>query len=322
MIFFQSAVWTANTDSIYPRPGRGGGPVRTYTAPVEALKLLARRGRYDVVLTMGARCSLAYGLLCALLGVVSRQVMCEVFIDRARPRNFLWRLKVFLYRVAARRSLGILANSSAEVKPLARRFGVEEERVLYVPMHTNIHEPHYEKSDGDFIFSAGRTWRDYGTLLRAAPMIRGRVVIICGKDDLADMRVPESVRVLREARRELYLDHLRRCALVVLPLLPVERATGQVVLLEAMALGKAVVASDVGGVRDHLRDGVNGLLVAPGDAAGLARAVNRLLEDRAEAERLGRQALKDVLDEYTIERHAERKLAAIGRLYERFARGA
>ncbi len=46
--------------------------------------------------------------------------------------------------------------------------------------------------------------------------------------------------------------------------------------LEAMACGAAVVVTDSGGVREYARDGDNCLLVAPGDAAGIARAIERL----------------------------------------------
>ncbi|MGK5448192.1 glycosyltransferase family 4 protein [Streptomyces radiopugnans] len=62
------------------------------------------------------------------------------------------------------------------------------------------------------------------------------------------------------------------------------------VLVEAMAAGLPVVASRVGGIPDLVRDGHNGLLVPPGDAAAFARAVGRLLGDPATAARLGREA--------------------------------
>lgn len=63
-----------------------------------------------------------------------------------------------------------------------------------------------------------------------------------------------------------------------------------VALLEAMSAGCAIVASAVPGIVDVIEDGVNGLLVAPGDADALASAVDRLLADPELAERLGRAA--------------------------------
>jgi glycosyltransferase involved in cell wall biosynthesis len=59
------------------------------------------------------------------------------------------------------------------------------------------------------------------------------------------------------------------------------------VVLEAMASGLPVIAAPVGGVADHLRDGVNGLAYPPGDAEAMAAALVRLVLDRALARALG-----------------------------------
>lgn len=60
-----------------------------------------------------------------------------------------------------------------------------------------------------------------------------------------------------------------------------------IVLVEAMAAGKPIVATRVGGIPDIVQDGANGLLVEPGDARAAASAINRILADRALAKRLG-----------------------------------
>ena len=60
-----------------------------------------------------------------------------------------------------------------------------------------------------------------------------------------------------------------------------------VVAMEAMALGKPVVATAVGGVPEVVADGQTGILVQPGDPAGLAAAVVELLSDPARAEEMG-----------------------------------
>jgi glycosyltransferase involved in cell wall biosynthesis len=62
------------------------------------------------------------------------------------------------------------------------------------------------------------------------------------------------------------------------------------VALEAAARGRAVVGGNRAGIPDVVRDGDNGLLVDPDDADELARALVRVLSDRAEAERLGAAA--------------------------------
>jgi glycosyltransferase involved in cell wall biosynthesis len=63
------------------------------------------------------------------------------------------------------------------------------------------------------------------------------------------------------------------------------------VLLEALALGRPVVATRVGGIPEVIRDDVEGALVEPGDALALAHAIAALAEDPARRARLGRAAL-------------------------------
>jgi glycosyltransferase involved in cell wall biosynthesis len=62
------------------------------------------------------------------------------------------------------------------------------------------------------------------------------------------------------------------------------------VVVEGFCRGRGVIGARVGGITDLVEDGVNGLLVEPGDTDGLAEALVRVLSDRALAERLGRGA--------------------------------
>jgi glycogen(starch) synthase len=79
--------------------------------------------------------------------------------------------------------------------------------------------------------------------------------------------------------------------------------------LEALASGRAVVASAVGGLPDLVRDGETGLLVVPGDSIVLAAAVNRLAADEQLRRRLGR-AGRALAAEYTMDRHVHAVLTA------------
>jgi glycosyltransferase involved in cell wall biosynthesis len=313
MTFWQSRIWAENTQSIYPMAGRTSDP--SFSSPwMEACRLFARRSSHNVVVTMGARSSLFYGLMCLLTFQESKQIMTEVFLDDARSRSLLWRLKVGLYHAIARRALGILTNSSAEIGTIARRFHISESRVRYVPMHSNIHKPAFSETNDGFVLSAGRTRRDYATLLQAAPQIGIPILIIAGSVDSFPASLPKNVSILRDVSRSVYLDYLRRCSLV-LPLLPTERSTGQVVLLEAMAFGKPVVASSAPGTTDLVRPGENGILVEPGNAEKLAEETRRLIDHPDLARQLGMNALNDVTNAYTFDIHAEAKLKAIRELW-------
>jgi glycosyltransferase involved in cell wall biosynthesis len=98
---------------------------------------------------------------------------------------------------------------------------------------------------------------------------------------------------------------LAHADLLVLPSLYEELGT---VLLEAMQAGLPIVASKTGGIPDVIEDGVNGMLVPPGEPELLARAIDRLLADRGLAYRLGEGAQERGKD-YDWEVLAERVLA-------------
>lgn len=72
-------------------------------------------------------------------------------------------------------------------------------------------------------------------------------------------------------------------------------------VLEAMAAGLPVVASDVGGVPELVIDGETGLLIPPGDVPALTRALAWLLEDRARRQRLGDAARARVVRDFSLE---------------------
>jgi glycosyltransferase involved in cell wall biosynthesis len=74
------------------------------------------------------------------------------------------------------------------------------------------------------------------------------------------------------------------------------------VVLESMAAGAPTVATRVGGTPEAMEDGVNGLLVPPGDHEALASGIGRLLADSSLAARLGAAARQSVSERFSMER--------------------
>ncbi len=71
------------------------------------------------------------------------------------------------------------------------------------------------------------------------------------------------------------------------------------VLLEGMAMEKPLVASNVGGIPDLVKDGINGILIAPGEVDELSDALLKLLKDQGLANKMGKEGRKMVSDRFS-----------------------
>jgi glycogen(starch) synthase len=128
--------------------------------------------------------------------------------------------------------------------------------------------------------------------------------------------VQERVHVLGELRREHALATLARAHIVVLPSL--WESFGYV-CVEAMALGRPVVASRAGGLAEIVEDDVTGWLAPPGDADALAGLLERRLGDEAALRRVGEAAVRRSAD-FAPARIAERVEDLYTRAIERHGR--
>ncbi len=146
--------------------------------------------------------------------------------------------------------------------------------------------------------SRAYAWKGFRVLFSAferiaseRPLFHLRVV---GGGDLVEHYRARATR-LGIARRVTFMDRVSdemmpreysRAEVVVLPSVSDAESFGMV-LAEANACSRPVVASRIGGVPDFVQHGVNGLLVEPGDPEGLARALLRVLDEPDLAHDLG-----------------------------------
>jgi glycosyltransferase involved in cell wall biosynthesis len=124
-------------------------------------------------------------------------------------------------------------------------------------------------------------------LLRAYAGLKGEVpLVLIGRavDDFSGMMLP-NVMMLHNWPHGVVMAAWRRCALGVVPSLCADACP--TVAMEAMAMGRAVIASRVGGLPDIVADGETGLLVPVGNVATLREAMESLLVDVRRREDMG-----------------------------------
>ncbi|HEY3541227.1 MAG TPA: glycosyltransferase family 4 protein [Gaiellaceae bacterium] len=151
--------------------------------------------------------------------------------------------------------------------------------------------------DDGYVLFAGRLSPEKGIEeFLAATEGLPRVIVGAGP-----VRVPEGVGAVADVG-----PFYERAAVVVVP----SRREGYgMVAREAMAHGRPVVASAVGGLRDAIEDGVDGVLVPPRDAAALRAAIERLLGDAELRLRLGAAARAKAEREWSSEAAADALVA-------------
>lgn len=164
------------------------------------------------------------------------------------------------------------------------------------------------------LLSLGRITHEKGhhILIRAFGIIKQKMaatkLIIVGEgNNLVPLK--ELATALGLSREVIFtgpVDNLETCThynaadIFILPTLTVEGLP--FVLLEAMACGKPVIASDIGGNCEVINHGKNGLLIRPGDITKLADEIISLIKNRNRADNLGIEAEATVKNQFSIDR--------------------
>jgi glycosyltransferase involved in cell wall biosynthesis len=219
-------------------------------------------------------------------------------------------------RVLARRALAAAGAVTACSVDLQRRviaLGARRDRARTVPYGVDVDRFSPQRADrtlrsrweippgATMVLAVGRlvAKKGFTHLVEAARRVDEVYVVVAGEGDLRRPLEEQAraagnrVRFVGALDRETVARALAAADVVAVP--SVVDAAGNVdglpnTVLEALASGRAVVASRVAGIPDVVRDGVTGVLVGAGDAEALAAALQRLARDPAERERLGREA--------------------------------
>ena len=199
--------------------------------------------------------------------------------------------------------------------------GVDLERYDHQEPCCTLHEEYGMEPGSQVVGVVARLEPEKGhpTLLEAWPAVLARVpdvyLLIIGEGSRREA-LEAQARELRIAHRVVFTgrrdDVPAVTAALDVAVLPSYREAQGLVILEAMALSRPVVASNVGGIPEMIEDGVTGLLVEPHDAEGLTRAITRLLTDHPLADTIARQAHDMVHERFDVELMVE----AIQEIYD------
>jgi glycosyltransferase involved in cell wall biosynthesis len=321
-------------------------PLRTTANPIELVRFavslssvarllsdLVRRERPDLIHSVSYPASLYAALACRATGI--GQIWHEHNIKR------LHRFNRPIYRWVASTCHHVIGPSDAVTSNLRlaippekattvyngidlARFRIDDGRAAAVRRELNI--PEGTPAVG--LFGQMLPYKGHETLIRAAPTIleavpATRFFFVGALENPpyeAQLRAALANRSLADrfeltGWRQDVADVMRAMDVIVVATTTPEPAA--LSLMEAMAMGRPVVASRTGGTPEIVVDGETGVLVPPGDPVALAAATSRLLLDPAASRALGEAGRRRVEQHFTIERHLDRIVGLYASVTER-----
>jgi glycosyltransferase involved in cell wall biosynthesis len=304
-------------------------------AVVQAWLAFSRRRGFDVILTDGEH----IGLPLALFLKFTRSSTGHVTIGHRISAPKKWPL--FRWLKLHTHFTRIALHSRRQYELAQSQLGIPPEKLALIPyqVDTNFWRP-LDVAEERLICSVGLEFRDYPTLLEAVGGLDVKTVVAAAshwskrRNTAAHVGAPPNVEISEykyEALRDLYA----RSAIVVVPLDEIDFQAGITTILEAMAMGKAVIVTHTAGQTDIVEDrravtrgsaprsrgasllhtiaaedGLQieptGFYVLPGDAKALRRAIVYLLEHPRERTQLGLAARRTAERLLSVERYASR----------------
>jgi glycosyltransferase involved in cell wall biosynthesis len=263
------------------------------------LARLIRRGRYDTILSFLIHANVAAALVKPLFPGI--RFIQSIQTTQPHPR-WHWRLQAIVQHAADR----IVVPSPSVATAAAEWAEVDPARIVVIPNAIDLADfnpgektqllvnasPAVATTQPIPIGFIGRLdpIKCVPDLLHAVQLLAGRVHLHIFGEGADRPRIEEAIMRLGVASQVTLhgaiarpQEALRQIALLVLP----SAAEGfGLVLIESMAAGVPVVATNVAGIRDVVRNGETGVLVPPSSPVDLARAIDRVLADGTLREKL------------------------------------
>lgn len=268
---------------------------------LKLLPLLPTITRYDVIIGAQVFTGVVLGIIVTFLRKLLRRKVSLVIFDATIARFIkpTEKIKLGLFRLFLLPADKFITFSQAEYSFWTKHLGFAN-RAYYTPLGIDIDffQPMGER--GDYIFSAGGTARDYPTLISAMEQVDCKLILIAraelekvGQELFRGVRLPQNVELIPPVSDIEYRDLLSGCRFVIVPLQDAPLRVGVTSIVEAMAVGRATIATKAGAALEYITDGETGLLTELGDADALRQKIVFLLNHPEEAERMGRNARRE-----------------------------
>lgn len=290
-------------------PFHGRHPLYRGVDPARALQFLACKRSADMIMSVFESSVLIPLLARRVVGFKPALTMWDLAPDEA------WRARRLVQDLTIPRADHLFLLASAQRSYVERRWGGRvPTSVVLQHVDAAFFRAEAPAPDGPIVTVGDDIGRDYDLLLRAVHDLPVDVVLKTRRPLAEHSGRVARVRQIRDrisfkALRDLYAS----ARFVVVPLKDTLNVSGVTGILEAMAMGKAVVVNDNPMLRDYFVDGETALVVPVGDHGALRGAIDRLMARPEECEALGRAGRRMVEEKFSDPAFGTRFAAAIRR---------
>ena len=256
--------------------------------------------------------AIVFGLFRALFSRSTR-IVFETFIATERGTPLARRLHHMHYSLVVMFVDVAICHSDIEARLNTSKFPRCRTRFVALPYALSVDRRDALRAEygpaaaaSTLIVTAGRSGRDYATLAKAIEGLPCRLRIICDWERPTQGLASEQITIVRGCFRADYLVELAQARLVVIPLSQRNVSAGQMVLLQAFALGKPVIITDTPTTQEYVVDGTDAVFTDFGDVADLRQKIVRLLGDPVRCTALGARAATSYDERFSTEAYVRR----------------
>lgn len=261
------------------------------------LQMVFKRKKYDKIIGWQQFYGLNFAFWCRLFHlkkVNDLTVMTLIYKRKSGGIGYLYH-QYMKYIVTSKYINRFICFAKEECEYYSEMFGVDKSKFVFVPLGKAM-ASNTAVTDGKYIFATGRSNRDYDFLVEAVKDSEYKLVIACDTYHLREK--VENVTVLNDCHGEQMLELMAKSHCVVCPLKNLKLSSGQLVVLQAMSLGKPVVCTMSDGIKDYVVGGVTGLLVKNEKEEWL-EALDRMYSNPEDYNEMSRMAKKTFFANFT-----------------------
>jgi hypothetical protein len=193
----------------------------------------------------------------------------------------------------------VIVIRSGDMLPLTNRFGIPKTKLAFLKFPIAYQLPSVKSTVEPYIFSGGAAHRDWITFCNALDGLPMNAKVSTNTSfTTLGCKVPHNIEQLGLLSPAQSRKIMETSELVCLSFQDTLLPSGPLVLLDAMAAGKPIVATECNGTRDYLTHRHNGILFPPRDYASLRSSILELHADLDFRRQLGLKARQTILDEH------------------------